>query len=530
MRIAFSVLAALVCAGSACAAEFENRWVYFTTPMTDDANVREAEKVIASAKANGLNGFVLACGLEFFSCWPGDRLPRLRAIQKLCEEAGLEIVPSMFSLGYGSMCNYGISLLEGVPVEGWTYVAKGGRLVPAEARPVDVGKVDRQIEHSMNRLLVGKVPVKDKARYRLSCRMRTKDFSAKRDLQLWALESGRKEFILLASRSFKFKPTQDWTLCEVEFNVPEDVTALSLYAGCQGGYQSGELDLEGFKLEQVAPVAVLKRDTAPVVARNAKTGRAYAADRDFTVPKCSRAGADHGEPVKPTEFPIPEGSSIREGDVVTLDCYVLAVVDGAQVSTCLSEPALYGYIEKSVRKVEELLSPKKWQISIDEFRNGGTCAGCKARGLTMAQMYGDAVTKIHDYILAAHPGAEVHMWSDMLDPGHNGIERYYNCRGSFKDAWKYVPKDIVVDCWYGEKSETSLRFFEQKGFRTFAAAYYDEKPPFEHARRWRDAARVTKGCTGWMYTTWRKAYGDLPAFCKLMNAESDVLNKERANR
>ena len=522
MRIALSVLAAFVCTGSVCAAEFENRWVYFTTPMTDDANVREAEKVIASAKANGLNGLVLACGLEFFTCWPGDRLPRLRAIQKLCKEAGLEIIPSMFSLGYGSMCNYGISLLEGVPVEGWTYVAKGGRLVPAAPRTVDVGKVDRQIQGSMNRLLVANVKVRDKARYRLSCRMRTKDFFAKRDLQLWALESGRKEFVLLASRSFKFKPTQAWTLCEVDFNVPEDVRALNLYAGCQGGFKSGELDLEDFRLEQVAPVAVLKRDTAPVVVRNAKTGRTYAADRDFTVPKCSRTGADRGEPVKPTEFPIPDGSAIREGDVVTVDCYVLAVVDGAQVSTCLSEPALYGYIEKSVRKVEELLSPKKWQISIDEFRNGGTCAGCKARGQTMAQMYGDAVTKIHDYILTAHPGAEVHMWSDILDPEHNGVERYYNCRGSFKDAWKYVPKDIVVDCWYDKKSETSLRFFEQKGFRTLAAAYYDEKPPFEYSRRWRDAARATKGCIGRMYTTWRKAYGDLPAFCELMTKSAAV--------
>ena len=499
--------------------EFENRWVYFSIPLTEDENVREAEKVIASAKANGMNGLVLVCGLEFFTCWPGDRLPRLRAIQRACDAAGLEIIPSMFSLGYGSMCNYGTSLLEGTPVEGWRYVAKGGRLVPEAPRPVDVGKVDRQIQGSMNRLLVANVKVRDKARYRLSCRMKTKGFSSKRGLQLWALESGREQFVLLANRSFGLKPTQDWTLCEVDFNVPEDVRALNLYAGCQGGFKSGELELKDFRLEQIAPVSVINRATAPVAVRNAKTGQAYVVDRDFTVPRCFRARTDRGEPVKPTEFPIPAGSAIREGDEVLLDCYVLAVVDGAQVSTCLSEPSLYGYVEKSVRKVEELLSPKKWHISIDEFRNGGTCAGCKARGLTMAQLYGDAVTKIYGFILAAHLGAEVHMWSDMLDPEHNGIDRYYNCRGSFRDAWKYVPRDIVVDCWYDRKCESSLAFFEKHGFRTLAAAYYDEDPPFQYSRRWRNAARHTKGCTGWMYTTWRKSYGDLPAFCDLMKAD-----------
>ena len=189
-----------------------------------------------------------------------------------------------------------------------------------------------------------------------------------------------------------------------------------------------------------------------------------------------------------------------------------------QVSTCLSEPSLYEIIEKSVFKVEELLSPKKWQISIDEFRNGGTCAACKAAGLSMAEIYGDAVTKIHDFIVRAHPGAEVHMWSDMLDPNHNGVKRYYNCRGSFEDAWKFIPKDIVIDCWYDRKSELSLKFFSSRGFRTLAAAYYDEKPPFEYSRRWRDAGRRTNGCTGYMYTTWRQSYADLPAFCSLMNS------------
>ena len=73
----------------------------------------------------------------------------------------MDIIPSMYSLGYGSMINYGTWRLEGVPVEGWKYVAKGGKLVPAAPEPIDTGKVYRQNEKGMNRLIASAVKVAD---------------------------------------------------------------------------------------------------------------------------------------------------------------------------------------------------------------------------------------------------------------------------------------------------------------------------------------------------------------------------------
>jgi len=167
------------------------------------------------------------------------------------------------------------------------------------------------------------------------------------------------------------------------------------------------------------------------------------------------------------------------------------------------------------------MHPKRWMISMDEFRNGGTCAACRARGLTMAQIYAEAITRAFNTIQKVHPGAEVYIWSDMLDPNHNAVKEYYNCRGSFEDTWKWVPKELIVCCWYGKKSHLSMPFFASKGFRTLAAAYYDEKPPFKYSQKWRDVVRSTDGATGIMYTTWRNAYADLPAFGEMLKGQTE---------
>ena len=111
----------------------------------------------------------------------------------------------------------------------------------------------------------------------------------------------------------------------------------------------------------------------------------------------------------------------------------------------------------------------------------------------------------------------------MIDPNHNAVEPYYNSRGGFRDAWKGIPKDITIACWYDRKSELSMKFFSDNGFRTLAAAYYDEEPPFEYSRRWRDVVRRTNGARGIMYTTWRHSYIDLPAFMKMANEPASGL-------
>ena len=516
IAVAIELVAFALEAGSAMAENWPNRWFYMGRPLTSDQDIADVSNVVQIAKAGGMNGMVFVGGLEFASCWPRDRFRRLREIRRICDAAGVEIIPSMYSFGYGSMINYGSWRLEGEPVNDIPYVVRGGRAVWAGGERRDLGVANPQVLKAMNRL-IRMVSVKSASRYRLSCQIRTDGVKATRKVELWARDAAPgAPFGPLGRRSFKFSPTQGWTTCEMDFNVGEDVDKLYLYAGYQGGYESGTVAFRDFTLERVAPSIVMHgRPGTPVSLRDASTGAVYVEGRDYICPKCVRPRGH--EPMPPAEFELPAGSAIREGTKLVLDCYSPAVVDENQVSTCISDPSLYELVSNSVALVEKILSPAKWHLSMDEFRNGGTCASCRAKNMTMAQIYGEAVTKVFNTIRGVHPGAEVHIWSDMLDPNHNGMERYYNCRGSFKDAWRCVPKELVVDCWYGSRCEKSLKFFSEHGFRTLAAAYYDEKPPLKGSQRWRDAGRNTPGFTGYMYTTWRNDYSNLAEFCRVMS-------------
>ena len=73
--------------------------------------------------------------------------------------------------------------------------------------------------------------------------------------------------------------------------------------------------------------------------------------------------------------------------------------------------------------------------------------------------------------------------------------------GSFDGTWKYIPKDLVIGCWYYEKRDQSLGFFSKLGYRTLAAAYYDADN-LENPKGWIESLDRTQGAIGIMYTTW----------------------------
>jgi hypothetical protein len=104
----------------------------------------------------------------------------------------------------------------------------------------------------------------------------------------------------------------------------------------------------------------------------------------------------------------------------------------------------------------------------------------------------------------------------MFDPNHNAREKYYLVDGSFDGTWKYIPKDLVIGCWYYEKRDQSLGFFSKLGYRTLAAAYYDADD-LENPKGWIESLERTQGAIGIMYTTWENKYQLLPAFGDLIS-------------
>ena len=501
-------------AAAACAGSLDERWVFAGDPLLQDEGVGRISNIVHTAKAGGMNGMLFVCGIDFCKFWPQARFDRLSRIMKVCEDAGIEIIPTMWCLGYGGLQNYGISLIEGMPVDDVPFVAEGTNAVydAAHAKVQELSATSGFQRDGGYWRMVKKVSVSPNRRYRYSFEFKTEGLTGEQPFKVLAVDATQPWHERETIKP-DVKTTQDWTPCAIDFNSC-DSNAFYLYIGYMSGRKAGDFKLRNVKLAEIAPTQVLQRPGAPRVLRNAATGETYEEGRDYVVPKIRYPVTRLDWPM--VQLALPPGSRVKQGDRLLFSCYAPAVANGSQVTMCPSEPKLYEALEDSAARIERTMHPKKWFISADEFRNGGTCAACRARGMTVGEMYADCITKAYNAIQKAHPGAEVYIWSDMLDPNHNAVKHYYNCSSSFEDSWKGVPKELIICCWYGEKADISMPFFSSHGFRTLAAAYYDEKPPFKRSRKQRDVVLRTEGARGIMYTTWRKSYDDLPAFCEML--------------
>jgi hypothetical protein len=154
-------------------------------------------------------------------------------------------------------------------------------------------------------------------------------------------------------------------------------------------------------------------------------------------------------------------------------------------------------------------------FSMDEIRAGGSCEACRKRGLSMAQILGDCITRQTAIVRKLNPRAEVFIWSDMLDPNHNAHGDYFLVDGDFTGSWEYIPKDLRIVCWYYQKRRESLQFFSKLGYQTVAGAYYDGDT-LENPRGWLEQLNTTPGALGIMYTTWQNKYELLGPFGDLV--------------
>jgi hypothetical protein len=83
------------------ASEYAHRWVYVSRSLQADKDVADIEGIVQTASEHGLNGVVLSAGLDRLDLQPADYLGRLARVREICEKAHVEIIPSVFSAGYG---------------------------------------------------------------------------------------------------------------------------------------------------------------------------------------------------------------------------------------------------------------------------------------------------------------------------------------------------------------------------------------------------------------------------------------------
>lgn len=576
-KLLHTVIACAFCGQAVLAGEIRDRWVYVAENMKSEASLQSFSNVVATASANGMNAVALAFDADYCHVFKPDRLARLIRAREIADSFGVEIVPLVCNVGYGAAMYDNVNLLESEEIADLRYVAGDGcaRFVPQGGNRLANGGMEdagadgavagwttdlpgtlvsrdtevkrsggaslrfeprhepgsplREIRHGMARAYQMRLGVTPGRRYRLSAWVRTENVEKPDGIQLQVYDAGGKspyytdawtgdacDGARADSRWCKAAGTMDWRQLRVDFTAG-GTNSVTVYIG-SWGVPSGRYWMDDADLVEIGHRNVVTNEGCRVSVRNARTGVTYAEGRDFLPLGVYRKGervwrTTDEEPV----LPLPVGTAIRPGDELLVSAYTPVVVDSRQWVCCMSHPGLYDFFRKGLTAVNEALRPRKWFLSLDEIRAGGSCGLCRASGKCQARILGECVGKLRGIIRELTPDAEIYVWHDMFDPKHNAVDGYCLAKSTYRGSWRYLPKDIIVSVWGSVRRAGSLKFFAGEGFRTHAACYYDKDIEGD-LRAWAEICRATDGCVGLMYTSWRSDLSLLPVFAEATEA------------
>ena len=556
------VLAAGIFVGCSNAVEqpvYPNRWVRVQTSLRSDEELARVVDLVQRAAASGVNGIALSAGLDSLDLKSEDYFQRLAELRQVCEAEQVDIVPSFWSAGYGGgILAHNKNLAAGIPVKEALFVVRNGegKLVPDPTAEIQNGGFEELADGELagftipgqlggvlhhdtetfkqgraslrferftefpeeNARIRQRVSVTPHRHYRVSGWIRAEGLdeddpfgSANFRVEVFGGEDARR----LQYENPRYDRDGEWHRFAVAFNswgydyveIQPQVTDT----------RQGQLWLDELTIEEIALVNVLRRPGTPLVVQGETSGLTYVEGEDFAPvsdPVFNFRVAHDGPPIE-----ILPGSRIRDGERLRVSFYHPALIYRNQTPICMSEPETYAIWQDQAVRVHEALGPSKYLLNMDEVRVGGSCEACKSRGMTNAEILGDCITRQHGILRGVNPDAEIAIWSDMLDPHHNANpsrKYYYLAESTFVDAWKYVPKDLVIVCWYYNIREQSLQHFSNLGFRTMAGAYYDADD-LENPKGWLEALYKTPGACGIMYTTWLNKYDLMEEFGKLVS-------------
>ena len=480
-------------------------WCWLIDSMGSEAEFAKATNIVQRAAASGYNALVLSGGEHMY--WQAPRLERVKRLDAYMKSLGMELIPCGWSSGYGGTASYAIpDVVESTPMKGLRYKVSGGRgRFVADA--VVTGLEGQVLTNSLSLNLSGKI--KPHRTYLFSCRCRTekidpvKYYSVRGNI--FHLEKGKsKEWELY---DFPVTATQDWKTYEWEFNTYGTDELKITVALNRSLKVSGACWFDSVKVVELPLSRCLtEEDWSKPVVRSAATGKVYAEGVDYEpFPKMKSAKRS----AQAIEIVLRKGGAIAEGEELLVDCHVPAIQGAKQFSLCPSCAALEEYWRKTVRNTEEAIHPKRWLMSVDEWRVANRCAKCRARKVSPGRLMGESVARFSAIVREVNPKAEICAWADMFCPLENaGRNPYYCVDGSMLDSWEYVPKDLVMVPWMnGRDVVKTTNWLMERGFRCLAGGYYNY-PDLSRDIAWRDACKDNPLFLGMMFTTWGGAYAD----------------------
>lgn len=541
MRKRILLVLALV-AGVACAAEqYPYRWFRLQCDFRKEADVVFAEGIARRAAATGVyNGVLLDtapdAAISTCASWDGETVARFGRFRGTCARGGIEIIPTIWSVGYGAPLSVEPDLAEGLPVRGVAFERRGakGRFVRDEAAVADFARLKgpyafdaKDAKNGLNR---GFHPFRAAPFKTYRCRYRAKaeDLNPEQRFQILFYSGEANDYAEPLRGVYPVrKPTTDWFDAQFDFysgEREEHRLGIGVWS-----FTQGRAEVASITIEEVAPTAFLRREGTPISIRDAVTGAAYEEGRDVVLSPARNPWTKEGR--RPVEVSFPAGSRVPEGGRILIDGYAPAVIGWDQYPACMCAPGLSRHFERSADDIARLFGgfPKRVMLSNDETRAGGTCEACRQSGLDLPHIYARMVEAEMKAVRRVSPDTEMLIWTDMMDPLHNANRRgrYFLCTGDYFGTRDLIPRDLVAACWYRPNPEASVKGFADAGFATCAATYYDSGS-LDSSRRWLKAGNATKGFKGLIYASWgsggKQDFRFLEDFAEMLRTESAPLS------
>lgn len=519
MRGLIAVVLGFFLTSSADAQAKQELWLYYPTNLLVAENVEKLEGIWARAARAGYT-HVLIADSKFSRLSEMDQryFDNVERVKTIAAAHKLTAVPAVFSVGYSNdLLSMNPNLAEGLPVKDSLFVVGDGGEARLEADPPvkleEIAFADEPIKldgtHAVfspskeNTRLCYKVPVKPFRCYHVSLKVKTEVYTARPEVKVLAGETS------LQWQHLPVQPTQDWTEHHVVFNSL-DHDEVNVYFGIWGGAE-GSLELRDWSIQEVGLLNVLRREGAPLVVKDEKSGKVLAEGEDFepvtdpmmgNQPYAGEYTAWHEPPVMKTK--LPAGTRLR------VSWYHPVIIYDGQVGCCPADPQTMELLADQAKRMTATWGADAYMMSHDEIRTAGWDAACTATKLTPGQILANNVKQCVE-LLKPH---RTYVWNDMFDPHHNAVKGpYYLVNGDLTGSWEGLPAETVIMNWNEGQRDASLKFFAGRGHKQVIATYYDD-PSLESTKRWLATAKGHPSVEGFMYTTWTNNYEHIEAFAK----------------
>jgi hypothetical protein len=495
------------------------------------------EARILQCAALKLNFMLFECN-DFFDLEDAANRARWQEAFALCRQHFIEPVPELQSFGWGQFvlaAHPGAA--EGIYVEKQRFEVKDGAvqspdppLAPAVAivnagfddphgNPIAGWSADRQgegvacdregthagqgclritrTEKGTTRLWQA-VTVLPQRRYEISCFLKTKGVAdGTAYLEVYGLKPDGSLGDWLGHAA-EMRGDQEWQRTAAAFDSG-GYTRLQIYVRVQDAVGTAWFDdVAIMGMPGMNPLSnVLITPSAPVIVQDESGGTTYEKGKDYRL--VAAPVVFPFEVGAPLRIEIPSGSRIKDASAVLLSYHQ---APPGSITCCPSEPLYQEFMRKTIHDVIQCLKPKYLHIGHDEPRVLNRDRRCTARKLSNSELFADDVKRMQAFAREADPAVHVMMWSDAVNPYHNGPSLNMN------DAATLLPKDIIQCLWWYDwpdndnRIENSTKFFLGLGFDVTGSPWFNHRNVHQWAVTLHKHRESNTHVLGEIYTSW----------------------------